>query len=80
MTVHIMAFGIAKEIFGSASVVMEVRDGCSVQTLKQDLQGKYPGLAQLSSFLIAVNNQYATGEQQLAPEDEIAVIPPVSGG
>ncbi|MBX7108941.1 MAG: MoaD/ThiS family protein [Chitinophagales bacterium] len=80
MTVSIMAFGIVREIFGSSSIVMDVHDGCSVQTLKQDLQSKFPGLADLSSFLIAVNNHYATGEQQLVPEDEIAVIPPVSGG
>lgn len=80
MTVNILAFGIVKEIFGSTSIVMEVRDGCNVQTLKNDLESRFPGLAQLSSFLIAVNNQYAMGKQQLVPEDEIAVIPPVSGG
>jgi molybdopterin converting factor small subunit len=30
--------------------------------------------------MIALNNEYATGEEQIGENDEIAVIPPVSGG
>ena len=81
MTVKVLAFGVAKEIFEAASIKMEVNDEMvTVDRLKNLLQQNYPRLQQLSSYMIAVNNEYAGGGQMLYATDEIAVIPPVSGG
>jgi len=80
MNITILAFGIAKEIFGNSSVKMEWRDGGSVKELRHSLQEKFPGLKQLSSFMIAVNNRYADLDEMISEKDEIAIIPPVSGG
>jgi len=44
------------------------------------LQQNYPRLKQLSSFMLAVNNGYSNGDERITQLDEIAVIPPVSGG
>ena len=44
------------------------------------LRAQYPVLGELTSFAVAVNNEYAGPEQQLREHDEIALIPPVSGG
>ncbi len=80
MNLTLLAFGIAKEILGGSTVHLEVIDGCTVHQLKRSLEEEFPRLKELSSFLIAVNNRYALPEEQLSQKDEIAVIPPVSGG
>jgi molybdopterin converting factor subunit 1 len=80
MKVNILAFGIAKEIFGSSSCNMELNDACAVKELRHSLEEKFPGLKQLSSFRIAVNNHFALSDEVITEQDEIAVIPPVSGG
>jgi molybdopterin converting factor subunit 1 len=80
MTIKILMFGIAKEIAGGTSVEIEVDDQMTVQRLRTLLEERYPRLKQLSSFMIALNNEYAAGEELISKNDEIAVIPPVSGG
>ncbi len=78
MKINILAFGIAREIVGS-SCTTELT-GLLVQDLKRDLGAQYPRLKQLSSFMIAVNGVYAQPEQVINAGDEVAIIPPVSGG
>ena len=76
----VLAFGIAREIFGSASVDVPA-DGLSTAAELQDvLKHQYPRLAQLSSFMIAVNGEYAQADTIIYEGDEVAIIPPVSGG
>jgi molybdopterin synthase sulfur carrier subunit len=80
MRVNILAFGIAKEIFGSSSISFELKDKSGVNDLKISLEEKFPRLKQLSSFRIAVNNRFAETNEVITEQDEIAIIPPVSGG
>jgi molybdopterin synthase sulfur carrier subunit len=80
MTVKILAFGIAKEILGGSTVSLELIEGCRAEELKAILQQVYPGLKQLTSFALAVNSAYATPDAVINAADEIAIIPPVSGG
>jgi molybdopterin converting factor small subunit len=80
MTLTILAFGIAKDIFGASSIQLELSNNASAQDLKEKLQLDYPRLKQIASYLLAVNNEYAGNDLALNPSDEIAVIPPVSGG
>ena len=80
MKSNILAFGITKEIFGAGSFSIELAEGCSVNELKITLEEKFPQLKQLSSFRIAVNREFAVDGQMISPQDEVAVIPPVSGG
>ena len=75
----IKAFGITKDILGGKETVVEV-SGNTVSELKQELYTRYPKLTGLRSLYIAVNNDYADDTQQLKTDDEIALIPPVSGG
>jgi molybdopterin synthase sulfur carrier subunit len=79
MKVDILAFGIAKDIFGKKIINLEL-DGSTTEHLKELLENQYPELKKLSSYMIAVNNEYASNELQLKEGDEIAIIPPVSGG
>jgi molybdopterin converting factor subunit 1 len=80
MKVNVLAFGIAKDIFGGSSVEVELPENGSTQNLKQSLEELYPRLKHLASYMVAVNNEYAQDEGILTEQDEIAIIPPVSGG
>jgi len=80
MKIKVLAFGIAKDIFGSASSEIEVDASVSVAGLKDALEYQFPELKKLSSYAIAVNNNYASEDIKINERDEIAIIPPVSGG
>lgn len=80
MKVNVLAFGIAKDIFGGSSIEVELNEEATVGALQSSLEKQYPRLKQLSSFMIAVNNEYANANDVLQQRDEIAIIPPVSGG
>jgi molybdopterin synthase sulfur carrier subunit len=80
MKIKILAFGIAKDIFGSTSVNLELANDSTVYNLKYMLEQQYPRLKQLASYMVAVNNEYALPGDNLHERDEIAIIPPVSGG
>lgn len=80
MKCTIKAFGITKDIIGKREIEIEVNEASTVADLKQLLESQYPELKGLRSLFIAVNNSYAKNETVLAQSDEIALIPPVSGG
>ena len=80
MNIKILAFGIAKDIFGAPSVDLILQGAPTVAALKDKLEERYPRLKSISSYVIAVNNEYAADPLPLKADDEIAIIPPVSGG
>lgn len=80
MNVNVLAFGIAKDIFGGSSVDVELPENGTIKNLKRSLEDRYPRLKHLLSYMVAVNNEYASDESLLIEKDEIAIIPPVSGG
>ncbi|MNL69681.1 ThiS family protein [compost metagenome] len=52
----------------------------SVGELRAKLYDQYPSLEKLNSLMIAVNKNYAADDVLINATDEIALIPPVSGG
>ena len=80
MKCRIKAFGISREIVGGRFLDWEMPDGSTVSDLKDDLFKKYPSFSELRSVYIAINNEYADEHVTLKEGDEIALIPPVSGG
>ncbi|MEV4882168.1 molybdopterin converting factor subunit 1 [Chitinophaga ginsengisegetis] len=75
----ILLFGAAKDIAG-VPVLDKPEHITDVATLKAWLYEVYPSLQQLRSVMIAVNRTYAADTQEISSQDEVAVIPPVSGG
>jgi sulfur-carrier protein len=75
----VRAFGITKEIVGGKETTVDVT-GQTVADLRSQLMKNYPDLISLRSLMIAVNNVYADDTTVLSDGDEIALIPPVSGG
>ncbi len=79
---EILLFGIAKDIVGKSKIQFSPQGETpgSVLELKRILSDSYPEFSKLSSLAVAVNSEYATDGTLLENSDEIAIIPPVSGG
>ncbi|RAJ95463.1 molybdopterin synthase sulfur carrier subunit [Larkinella arboricola] len=78
--VSVLLFGITREIVGSPALTLDLPQTGQVGDLLFHLKEQYPALNGLRSLLVAVNGEYAETDQALRPNDEIALIPPVSGG
>ncbi len=80
MQVNILAFGIAKDIVRGGQLQLELPAGATVADLKEQLCARFPDFERLASLRVAVNSEYVENSQTLAEQDEIVLIPPVSGG
>ncbi|MCF8246729.1 MAG: MoaD/ThiS family protein [Saprospiraceae bacterium] len=80
MKITILSFGIAKDITGQRFLEWELPQAVSVGELRKSLVQRFPRLAELATVRLAVNNEYASEELVLGENDEVALIPPVSGG
>lgn len=72
-------FAAVREALGADSLEVDVPVGSTVAGLKAMLLERAPALARLS-IVCAVNRTYATPERALNEGDEVAFIPPISGG
>ena len=81
MKICVKLFASVREGVGRREIVVEVPAGLPVSALLSLLASEYPVLrAQISFLKVAVNQEYADGGCLLADGDEVALIPPVSGG
>lgn len=77
--ITIKLFGITRDFVGQP--ILEINESIdSVGKLKAFMMSTYPKMKALNSLLIAVNSEYAEDTMVLNSTDEIALIPPVSGG
>ena len=80
MQINVLAFGIARDILGASEVNYEISEEISVGDLKEQLMKKYPDFEKLRHLAIAVNTEYVQDDLIIQENDEIVIIPPVSGG
>lgn len=80
MKVKIIAFGIAKDIVGNNNFELEIAGNTRLGELKNRLENMYPDFAALKSLKLAVNENYQDDDFELSENDEVVIIPPVSGG
>lgn len=83
MRVRVLYFGVLKERFGAAEEPVELADGATVGELVRVLRERSSNPAMgtgLESVAVAVNREYATAAAVLHDDDEVALLPPVSGG
>lgn len=78
MRVKVLLFALFREQAGRARLELELPEGATVGDAKQVLESQYP--LQLSGGLAAVNQSFAQGHLALREGDELAFLPPVSGG
>ncbi|MBD2702237.1 molybdopterin converting factor subunit 1 [Spirosoma sp. BT702] len=79
-TVSVLLFGITRDLTGQSTVSVSLPANARVAELLNQLHQNYPALASIRSLLVAVNGEYAEADQLVHQNDEIALIPPVSGG
>jgi molybdopterin synthase catalytic subunit len=81
MRVRVLFFGILRELAGKATEEIDLPEGASIRDVLARYAAQIPQLKEsLSSIALAVNQQYAGPETKLSANDEVALLPPVSGG
>lgn len=80
MKIEIIAFGIAKDILKGKSVQLELATASTIDEVKKRLVKDYPAFQSLASLQLAVNAEYVDDSYVLKENDEVVLIPPVSGG
>lgn len=81
MTIRVHLFARARELAGTLLVEAPLPANATVAMLRAKLAEQVPALAKLlETSAIAVNHDFAEPELVLAASDEVAIIPPVSGG
>lgn len=81
MRIRVLFFGQLKDIVGVAQEDTELSDGARVEDLFERYGRRFPKLAQFRpSIAASVNQEYAGWRAPLASGDEVAFLPPVSGG
>ena len=81
MRVRVLFFGRLKDIVGRSEEDAELSEGARVEDLFERYGRSFPELAQFRSSVVAsVNQEFSEWRAQLATGDEVAFLPPVSGG
>jgi molybdopterin synthase catalytic subunit len=81
MKVNVLFFGITHDLTGCAQERVELPDGESLAGLRRLCESRYPRLLSVgSALMLAVNQEIASGSTPLHEGDEVAFMPPVSGG
>jgi sulfur-carrier protein len=81
MRVTVKMFAGAREVLGANEVTVELDERATVAELRGVLVATNPQLSPLvDRAMFAINEKYATNEDMLTADCEVACIPPVSGG
>ncbi len=81
MKVTVRFFATYRDVAGKPQIEIEMDDGASLGDLLERLYDTYPTLKKWSeSIICSVNRKYADDDRVLEPGDEVALLPPVSGG
>jgi molybdopterin converting factor subunit 1 len=79
--IQVLFFGAAADRAGLRRIEVPVSDRAKLAEIWPVLTDLHPSLAPMRDTLaFAVNGEYARMEDVISPGDEVAVLPPVSGG
>jgi MoaE-MoaD fusion protein len=79
--VRVLFFGAARDAAGHEELELSLSSPANVASAFAQLLADYPALARFgNSLLLAVNQEYALPDRKISDGDELAVLPPVSGG
>ena len=80
MKIRILFFASLRERAGRKSIEHDIAAGTTAADLLEELRRDLPAMAAAGRISLAVNEEYCEPSQELRDGDEIALIPPVSGG
>jgi MoaE-MoaD fusion protein len=79
MRVHVVCFGVLRDKLGGGEEFLDLKDGAIVADVLNVYRGRVSGFS-WDSIAVAVNQEYAQAGDVLRDGDEVALLPPVSGG
>ena len=80
MLVTVVFLASYREIAGTATARIALAAGSTISELVAQVCAQFPGLPDPGRIVAAVNNEYREPDYILDDGDEVALIPPVSGG
>ena len=81
MRVRVLFFGMLKDLAGKSADVLDLHEGATVRDVLAHYEAQIPHLKRaMGSVALAVNQEYASPDAKLRQNDEVALLPPVSGG
>lgn len=81
MKIRVLYFAVFREKLGRDDDVVALADGAKVRDAVAALAARHAAIEKLrGKFRVAVNQDFADDERELADGDELALIPPVAGG
>lgn len=81
MRIKVLFFAAARERAGLKQDSFDIEEGSTTEQLRAAIIERYPGVQSvIAKLALAVNLEYIDGEVTLQNNDEVALIPPISGG
>lgn len=81
MRVKMLFFGQVKDLIGTAAETIDIEEGANIEALFHLYARRFPQLAAMERSTVLARNQKIAGRsERLSEGDEIAFLPPVSGG
>jgi len=81
MRIRVLFFGVLKDLVGSAGESLELQDGATVADVLTHYEAQVPRIRDLlPAVALSVNQHYSGPGALLGDNDEVALLPPVSGG
>lgn len=81
MRIKVKFFASYREAVGKSEVEVDVKDKTDISALLEILKSEHPELGKLiEPVIVSINREYATYNTILKEGDEVAILPPVSGG
>src|SRR5215467_13227370 len=79
--IRVLFFGVLRDVVGLREDSLEVPEGGRLETVFDHYATRFPRLREMSaSVVLALNQQFSTPGAPVAEGDEVAFLPPVSGG
>lgn len=80
IAVRVRFFARLRELAGNETAAIRVQPGATVGNVYDQLREKHGALPARESVRAALNQEFADWGDEVAEGDEVAFIPPVSGG
>ncbi|MFY9560323.1 MAG: molybdenum cofactor biosynthesis protein MoaE [Terriglobales bacterium] len=81
MQIRVLFFGVLKDLLGRSSDTLELPEGARLDAVLSHYARQAPRFeTMLPSLAVSVNQEYSAADQALRGGDEVALLPPVSGG